>query len=114
MLKTVVSLLVLLTLAILTGKVVASLVNAQDRVIKGDYRSLVDAKPVLYIAEQCPACDEALNFILKNNLDFEVRSSGSYPNWIQDMSKLASNQVPLLVYPDRVVIGFTAEQYTER
>ncbi|MBU1437864.1 MAG: hypothetical protein KJ930_04405 [Gammaproteobacteria bacterium] len=112
--KPILGILLVIVLAAFAGKKIASIVNANDRIIQGDYSSLVTQRPVLYIAEQCPACKEAINFISKNNLDFEVRSSASYPAWIEDMTQLGINEIPLLVYSDRAVLGFTPEQYTAR
>jgi glutaredoxin len=106
----------LIVLAVITGALLIGVLRFNERwgqtnVIQGDYRTITAQTPVLYVSEQCIACLQAVQYAKEKGLKFDIRVAGKYPQWVEEMEKLNTDQIPVLVYPDKIIIGFAADLY---
>ncbi len=82
-----------------------------ENVIVGNYTSFIADKPVLYVAQGCPACNLAKSFIREHSIDVEIRIINSNPQWVNDLELLGVTSVPVLVQKDKMIIGFLKSNY---
>lgn len=108
--KYVVVLLIMIA-GIALGRYLAFIFPGQDIIVRGDFTKYLHGKPAIYVIDHCSACDLALTFIRKKQLDIEVRKLDSKSKWQADMLELSMSDVPVLIYPDRMIIGFSERLY---
>ncbi|MFN7990688.1 MAG: glutaredoxin domain-containing protein [Candidatus Micrarchaeia archaeon] len=70
-------------------------------------------KVIVYMAEWCPWCHRAMDFLKENKIDFEARDVEQGQNAQESMKKSGQAGIPVIDIDGEIIVGFDAKKLKE-
>ena len=69
---------------------------------------------IVYSSDTCPYCKKAKDYLKSKGIKYEERNISQNSKWAEEVKKVSGqNGIPVIVYKDKVVVGFDQRKLDE-